>query len=147
MVGDCATAVATKRECASAPPDATTAARRFDDHGIANLAGQRRGFVRRLDRPFTAGKNRYAGGFHRITSRDFLAHQSNDVRSRTDKLDIAGFANLSEVGRLSQKSIAGVNGINVKEFRGADDGRYVQITLRRGSRPDADVFVGETHVQ
>jgi hypothetical protein len=54
---------------------------------------------------------------------------------------------LREVGVLAQKAVAGMDGVDVRDFRGADDGGNVQIAARALGRPDANGFVGEAHVQ
>src|SRR6185503_15455828 len=64
-----------------------------------------------------------------------------------NELDIARVADLSEVSGLSQKPIAWMNRIDVKDFRGADDGRNVEITLGGRCWSNARCFVGETNVQ
>ena len=40
-----------------------------------------------------------------------------------------------------------MNGIDVGDLRGGDDGRYIQIALCRSRRPDANRFVGKTDVE
>src|SRR5437588_5344726 len=91
-----------------------TAAGRFHNYRIANLFRDSRAFIRRLDRALAAGKNRHAGFLHRITRGHLFAHQLNNARARADEFDVAGLADFSEVSRLSQEPIAGMDRINVE---------------------------------
>ena len=63
-------------------------------------------------------------------------------RVRSDKADVAALANISEVGVLRQKAIAGVNGVHVGDLGGTDDPIDPQIALAGGGFPDADGLVG-----
>src|SRR5262249_17220467 len=76
--------------------------------------------------PFgAAGKNPRAPALHRAPRGDLLAHQLNHIRPWPDEFDVASLANLGEICRLSQKTIARMDGIDVEDFSGADDGRNV----------------------
>ena len=85
--------------------------------------------------------------FHGGASFFFFAHQPDDIRSRPDELDVAGFADFREVGVFRKQAIAGMDGVDVRDFGSADDGGNVQITQRQLRRADADRFVGKAHVQ
>ena len=63
------------------------------------------------------------------------------------KLDVAGLADLSEVGVLGQKAVAGMNRVGAGDLGGADDRRNVQVAVGAGRRADADVLVGEADVE
>ena len=58
-----------------------------------------------------------------------------------------GLADFGEVGVLAEKSVAGMNGIDVGDLRRADDRRNIEIAARALRRPDADGLVGEADVQ
>ncbi len=65
----------------------------------------------------------------------------------SDELDVTGFADFGEVGVFGKQAVAGVNGVHVGDFGGANHGGYVEITLRQLRRADADGFVGKAHVE
>src|SRR5258707_12741926 len=119
----------------------------FDDHGKSDLARHGQRLSLRLQSGRTTGNNRHAGCFHRAPRFNFLAHQLNNVRARTDKFDVAGFADFGEVGRLSQKPVARVDRVNVEYFGRADDRGNVEVALGRRRGPDAGRLVGKAHVQ
>ena len=48
---------------------------------------------------------------------------------------------------LREEAVARVNRVCAGNFRGADDRGHVQVALRALRRTDADVFIGEPHVQ
>ncbi len=47
---------------------------------------------------------------------------------------------------LGEKTIAGVDGLDIGNLRSADDACDVQIALGRRSRADADGFVGQMQI-
>ena len=77
----------------------------------------------------------------------FFAHQPDHIRRRADELDVAGLADFGEVRVLREQSVAGMNGVDVGDLGGADDGGNIQIALRQLRRADADGFVGKADVQ
>ena len=40
-----------------------------------------------------------------------------------------------------------MDGIDVRNLGGADNRRYVQVAIAQAGRPNADRFIGKTHVQ
>src|SRR5690606_1943181 len=56
-------------------------------------------------------------------------------------------ANLGKVRLFRQITVAGMDGVDAREQRGAHDVRDVQVALRGGGRPDAISFVGQQDVQ
>ena len=97
--------------------------------------------------PSDPGKNRHTVLLHGGARLLFFAHQPDDIRTRSDELDVAALADFGEVGILRQQAVAGMDRVDVGDFGGADDGGNVQITLRKLRRADADGFIGKTHVQ
>ncbi len=85
--------------------------------------------------------------FHRLARFFFFAHQPRDFRRRADELDIRGAADLGEVGVLAEQAVAGMNGVDVGDFGGGDDGGNVEIAVGRARRADADGLIGKTNVQ
>ena len=46
-----------------------------------------------------------------------------------------------------EEAVARMDGVGARDFGGADDRRHVEIAVEAPRRPDADVLVGEPHVQ
>src|SRR5262249_23686021 len=116
------------------------------DHRVADLFSD-------LERVLDALQHASGAGQHRDTAlthegpRLFLdAHQADDVRARSDEFKAGGLADFREAGVLAEKSVAGVDGVDIRDFGGADDGRHVQVTAGAFGRPDADRLVGEADV-
>src|SRR5581483_3121820 len=127
---------------------ATAAARRrLDQHRVADPSGLFDGGPFVIEQPLAAGGDGDACILHRLLRRSLVAHRPHDLRRRADKSDVAGGADFGEVGVLGKKPVAGVNRVNVSEFRRADDRGDVQVTLRGRRRADADGLVGEADVQ
>ena len=126
---------------------AAAARRSFNDHRKTYLARPLDRVRFGLHRLWTAGKNRNSRGLHGAAGFNFLSHQPNDFRARTDEFDVAGFANLREVSGFSQKPVAGMNSVHIKNLGGANNRGNVQITLGRRCGADAGSLVSETHVK
>src|SRR5213593_2005418 len=76
----------------------TASARRsFNDHRKTNVASKLERVALRLQGFGASGKDGNTGRLHRAAGFDLFTHQMDHVRTRTDKLDVAGFANLCEV--------------------------------------------------
>src|SRR5437667_8646762 len=104
----------------------TASARRsFYDHGETDVACKLQRFGFRLQRIGTARENRNAGRLHGAAGFDFFTHQTDYIGTRTDELDVAGFANFREIRRLREEPITGMNRVNVENFGGADNRRNV----------------------
>ncbi len=58
-----------------------------------------------------------------------------------------GFADLGEIGVFGEEAVAGMDGVHVGDFGGADHVRNVQIAFRAARRADAHGLVGKAHVQ
>ena len=94
-----------------------------------------------------AGHDGHAGGGHFAPRLLFFAHQPQHVGRRTDEGDVRGLADFGEIGVFGEEAVAGMDGVDVGDFRGADDVRDVQIAFGAARRADADGFVGKPHVQ
>ena len=53
----------------------------------------------------------------------FLAHHANHFRRGPDERDVRGLADLGEVGVFGEEAVAGMDGVHVGDFGGADDVR------------------------
>ncbi len=58
-----------------------------------------------------------------------------------------GLADLGEIGVLGEEAVAGMDRVDIGDFRGADDLRNVQIAFAAARRPDADGFIGKANVE
>ena len=100
-----------------------------------------------LQHAFGTGQDRHLRLLHRLAGFFLLAHEPHGFGSGSDELDVRSAANLGEVRVLTQQAVAGMNGIDIGDFRSRDDGGHIQIALRRSRRPDADGFVGKADVE
>ena len=66
---------------------------------------------------------------------------------RPDELDFAALADLREMRVLGEKSVAGMDRIDVADFGRAHDAIDLQITIGARRRADADRFVGQLHME
>src|SRR5260370_574969 len=97
-----------------------------------------------------AGRTRQYGDaeiLHERTRAFLDAHHANDFRPRPDKLDLRRVADFGESRVLAEETVSGMYGVHIRNFRGADDGRNVQVAARALGGPDADPLIGEAHVR
>src|SRR5262245_50437148 len=125
----------------------TAAGRGLDQHRIADPPGLFDGGLFVFDQALAAGRDRRARGLHRSLGLRFVAHRPDDFGRRADEGDVAFAADLGEMRILGEKSVSGMNRVNVERFGGSDDLRDVQVALRRGRRADAPGLVRELDVQ
>src|SRR6185295_16820146 len=97
-------------------------------------------------RPFAAGDDRHACLYHRIFCTYLVTHQPNGVWARTDKDKPAFFHAFREISVLRQEAVARVNCFGIRNLGGTDDGRNIEIAIRRGRWTDTDRFVGQPHI-
>ena len=115
--------------------------------GIAEILRDLQRLLLAVDRAVAAGQDRHARLLHRPPRAGLVAEQPDDVRRRADELDVTGLADLREVRALRQEAVPGMDRVGAGDFGGAEDGRHAQIAVGAPGRADADVFVGEAHVQ
>ena len=77
----------------------------------------------------------------------FFAHQPDDIGSRPDELDVTGLADFREVGVFRKQAVTGMDGVDVRDFGGADHRGNIEITLRQLRRSNANRFVGKAHME
>ena len=123
------------------------ARRRLDDHRKADLLRELERFVDVLHRTGRSRHDRHADGGHRLARRGLVAHHANLVAGRPDERDVRRDADVGELGVLGEKAVAGMDRVGAGDLGGGDDARNVEIRLARRRRADADVVVGEAHVQ
>ena len=93
----------------------------FDDDRIADLARQSHRFHLAPEGSPTAGDTRHSGRLHGFPCLGLVPHLADDCRAGADEFDVAGFADLREMSVLRQKTVAGMDGVGVGNFRGGDD--------------------------
>ena len=77
----------------------------------------------------------------------FIAHRPHRAGRRPDEIDIAALAYFGEVRVLGQKSVTGMNRVDIAHFGGAHDAIDFQITFRARRRANADRFIRQLHVE
>ena len=130
-----------------AHPFTAAAGDRFDQNRIAHFMSQLQRFFLGGQNTVAAGRDRHTGGFHRVACNRFIAHLADDFRRRADKGDIATPADFGKVRVFGQKTVAGVNGVHIGHFGGADDVRHLEVALVGGSRSDTDGLVGHLNME
>src|SRR6267142_5210639 len=88
-----------------------------------------------------------AGGLHFPARAVLLSHHFDNFRPWTDEGDFGSFANLGEICVFAQEPVARMDGINVRNFCGANHLWDIQITLAAAGRADAHRFIGKTNVE
>ena len=82
----------------------------------------------------------------RRLGRDLVAHQPDVLGRRADEDDAVLLDDLGEVGVLRQEAVARMDGVGAGDLAGRQQGRDVEVALRRRRRADAHALVGEAHV-
>ena len=127
---------------------ASAAARdRFDHHRIADFLRDLERFLFVSTMPSLPGRDRHAGSCAPCARGILVAHRAHRAGRRPDELDVAALADFGEMRVLGQKSVAGMNRIDIAHFGGAHDAIDLQITFRARRRADADRFVRQLHVE
>jgi len=89
---------------------AAAASHGFDDHRIFDLLGDLQCRILGFDNAIAPGRQRHAHFSDCFFRDNLIAHFADTFRGRTDKLDMAGFANFSEMRVFRQETIAGMDG-------------------------------------
>ena len=63
-----------------------------------------------------------------------------------DEADVAAFADIREVGVFGEEAVAGVDGIDVGDFGGADQAVDAEVALLGGTFTNTDGFIGHLDV-
>jgi hypothetical protein len=100
-----------------------------------------------VDRTIAARQDRDARLLHRTPRARLVAEQADHVGRRADELDVARLADLGEVGAFREEPVARMDRVGSRDLGGADDRRHAQVAVGAARRPDADVLVGEPHVE
>ena len=125
----------------------TPACRSFQNDRVADrLRGGER-FLFGFDDAVRAGKNGHARIAHQGPRPFFHAHELDDVWLRPDEFQAGLMADVGETRILAEETIAGMNSLDIGDFRRADDGRNIEVAARALGGTDANGFVGETNGQ
>src|SRR5262245_10928407 len=113
----------------------------FNHHWIAKLLCNFHRLILGLDDSIAARRYRHAGFARSSTSSILFAHGLQRTGRMADNLDVAAFTDFHEMRIFSQKTVAGMNRINVADFGCAHDPIDSQIAFKAGGRADADRFI------
>ena len=125
---------------------AAAARRRLDEDGIADVGGDARGLFVGAHLAVGTGNRRDAERLHGLFGGDLVAHQADMLGLRSDEGDAVFLHDLGEARILRQKAVARMDRLRAGDLAGRDDGRNIEIGLRRGRRPDAHALVGQAHM-
>ena len=117
---------------------AAAAGRRLDQHGKAELVGERNGLGLVLDQPFAAGHGGHVDFLGQLPGGVLVAQQRHRLVRGADEVDLATAADLGEMGVFGQKAVAGMNRLHVADLGGADDAVDLQVAVGGLGRADAD---------
>ena len=118
----------------------------LDHHRITDAFGDDQGVLFVFDDAFRAGRRGHAGLFGQRAADGLVFQGVHGARTRADETDVAAFANVGEMGVFGKKTVAGMDGIHIGDFRRADDAVDAQVTFVAGGFADADGFVGQLDV-
>ena len=126
---------------------AAAARRSLDEHRIAEASrGGEDALVGLIARRI-AGHDRDARGLHQRARADLRAHPFHHLCRRTDEDDAGLLARPRQVGALGEESIAGMDGVGLREGGCFHDRLHREIALRRRSGPNAHRPICHAHVQ
>ena len=125
---------------------AAAASRGLDQDRVANLRRDGQGRLFTFNETIAAGDQVDLGLFGDLLGRHLVTELAHRLGGRADELDVATAADFGEVLVLGQESIAGMDGLHVADFGGADDVLDQQVTAGGLGRTDADGFAGELQI-
>ena len=123
------------------------AGRGLEDDRIAHGFGHFQRLFGGLDDSLRSGQDRNARLLHGGAGVLLEAHGFDDGRFGPDESDPAGFADIGETGVFAEEAVAGVDGIDVGNFSGADDRRDVEVAAGALGGADADGLIGKANVE
>ena len=129
---------------AHAPPAA--AGDGFDHDGVADPFGRGQGVLLVFNRSFRTWRSLDARPFGQGAAQGLVFQGIHRTGTRPNELDIAAFAHVGKVGVFRQKTVAGMDGVHIGNFRGADDAVDAQIAFAAGCLADANGFISHLHM-
>src|SRR5579883_557105 len=118
----------------------------FDHHRVADPLGNRQRILFVLYHPVRS-RRRGNSRFSRQRAADgFIFQGIHRPRIRADEPDVAAFANIGEMGVLSQETVTGMDSVYISNLGGADDAVDSQVTFASGSAANANRFVRQLNV-
>ena len=99
-----------------------------------------------LDQSFAARYHGNIAFLRHFPGMILVPQQIHRFRRRADEVDLATAADLVEVGVLRQKTVAGMDGLDIPDFRRADYLIDLQIALSRLRRSNAVGFVSQFQI-
>jgi len=125
---------------------AATTGDRLDHDRVANSFGDGQGVLLVLHGAFGTGRSRHAGLASEGPAGGFVLQGVHGSGTWPNEANIAAFAYVGEMGVLREKTVAGMDGINIGDLGGADDPVNAEVTFAAGCFPDADGLVRHLHV-
>ena len=119
----------------------------FDHHGVSDFFCGFDGFMFGSDGAIATWRDGDASFAGIFPGEGFISHFANGLGGGADEADVTGLADFGEVSAFGEKTVAGVDGVDIADFGGGDDAIDFEITLCAGSWADADGFVGGLDVK
>ena len=130
-----------------AHPATATASNRFDHHGVSDLACDLDRFLLVGNDAIAAGRDGNARFFRAFACTVLVPHEADGFGGRADEGNVCRCADFGKRSIFSQKSVTGMDGIDVCDLGRTDDPINFQITFASGCGADANRLVGELHMQ
>ena len=108
-----------------AHPAPAAARRSFDNERKADFPGFLGELIFAFDDAFAAGNGGHAQRLHFAARAVLLSHHLDDFGRGSDERDFGSFADLGEIGIFGEKAVARVDGVHIRDFRGADHLRNI----------------------
>ena len=101
----------------------------------------------RLQRTVRAREHRNVGFLGSLARLGLVTHQTHRIRTRADESEAAILTDLGEVRILREKTVPGMNRVDVGDLGGADDRRDAQVAVGALGRPNANRLVSVGDMQ
>ena len=121
-----------------AHPPATTAGGCLEQDRVSDPPRRCQRFVPVGHRCVGSGNHRNAQRLCHLPRRHLVPHEPEGLRTGADECDPLVTAALREARVLREESVTRVDGVAVAEYRGADDGRAIEVALPRLCASDTD---------
>ena len=116
----------------------------FDHDRVADAFGDGQGVLLVFHHALGAGRGLHAGLLGEGAADGLVFQRVHGAGAGADEADVAAFANVGEMGVFRKKTVAGMDGVHVGDFRRADDAVNAQVTFAGWGFADADGLVGES---